>query len=208
MTDQGPEQHGDMPPPMPPSEPQPMPPSEAQSMPPAEPQPPPPFPGSAPSGGIGTPADLVTRFLARLIDSILLSIVLFVVGFLLAFAAIFSDVSGFSGLFGGFGLGAILWSIIYTVIFIGYFAGMESQTGQTFGKMAMGIKTQGPDGNKPTMNEAIKRNAWYALGIVPFIGGLAELAVAIYIAITINNSPTRTGWHDTFAGGTSVVKAR
>jgi hypothetical protein len=34
---------------------------------------------------------------------------------------------------------------------------------------------------------------------------LAELAAAIYIAVTISQSPTNTGWHDTFAGGTRVV---
>ena len=36
----------------------------------------------------------------------------------------------------------------------------------------------------------------------------AQLAAAIYIAVTINSSPTRTGWHDQFAGGTRVVRTR
>jgi len=31
--------------------------------------------------------------------------------------------------------------------------------------------------------------------------------VVIYIAITISQSDTNTGWHDTFAGGTRVIKA-
>lgn len=189
MTDQGPEQPGDFDQPTP------------------EPPPPPaPAPGVS---GVGAPADLGTRFLARLIDHILLGIVTFVIIIPLVIAAAFADVStGFGGFFGGFGIGSLIASIVTAVIVIGYFALMEAQVGQTVGKMAMGIKTEGPGGNKPSLEEALKRNGWYALAIIPWIGGLAQLAVAVYIAVTISNSQTRTGWHDTFAGGTRVVRAK
>ncbi len=84
---------------------------------------------------------------------------------------------------------------------------MESSRGQTLGKMVMKLKTQGPDGENPPLETAIKRNLWIGLSIVPIIGGLAQLAAAIYIAVTINQSITNAGWHDTFAGGTRVVEA-
>jgi uncharacterized RDD family membrane protein YckC len=146
---------------------------------------------------------------ARLIDHILLGIVTILIIIPLVIAAAFADVStGFGGLFGGFGIGSIVASIVTAVIVIGYFALMEAQLGQTVGKMLVGLKTEGPDGNKPSFDQALKRNAWYAIAIVPWIGGLAQLAVAVYIAVTISNSQTRTGWHDTFAGGTRVVRAR
>jgi len=187
MTDQGPEPPGDMEQPIP--------------------QQPPPTP--PPAAGVGAPADLGNRFLARLIDHILLGIVTFAIIIPLVIAAAFADVAtGFGGFFGGFGVGSLVASIVTAVIVIGYFALMEAQLGQTVGKMVLGLKTEGPDGNKPTLEQALRRNAWYALAIVPFIGGLAQLGVAVYIAVTINNSQTRTGWHDTFAGGTRVVKSK
>lgn len=158
--------------------------------------------------GVGAPADVATRFVARLIDHILLGIVLFVIIVPFVIGAMFTNVSGFGGMFGGFGTGSLISSIVTAVITIGYFAFMESNQGQTVGKMVMGLKTEGPSGGNPTMEEAIKRNGWYALAIVPWIGGLAQLAVAIYIAVTISGSTSNTGWHDDFAGGTRVVRAK
>ena len=83
---------------------------------------------------------------------------------------------------------------------------MESSGGQTVGKMMMRLKTEGPDGENPSLEMAIRRNLWIALGIIPVFGGLAALGAAIYIAVTISQSPARTGWHDTFAGGTRVIQ--
>lgn len=124
--------------------------------------------------------------------------------------AVFSALGGRSSGFLAGAIGAVLSAAIY----LGYFAFMESNRGQTVGKMLMKLQTQGPDGQKPTMEQALKRNAWVALGvlaIIPFVGGLlgsvAQLGAAIYIAVTINNNTaTRQGWHDEFAGGTKVIK--
>jgi len=85
MTDQGPEQPGDFEQPTPAPPPQPVP--------------------APAASGMGAPADLGTRFLARLIDHILLGIVTFVIVIPLVIAAAFADVStGFGGFFGGFGV--------------------------------------------------------------------------------------------------------
>lgn len=157
--------------------------------------------------GAGAPADLVTRFLARLVDHVLLGVVIALVIFPIVLSAIFSGSNLSYWSFGSSAsLAGIVGSIVAAAITIGYFAFMESRNGQTVGKMLLGLRTEGPDGQNPTMEQAVRRNAWYALSIVPFLGGLAQLAVAIYIAITINN--TGVGWHDTFAGGTRVVKTR
>ena len=183
--------------------------------------PPPPPPSAYPAppapgafSRAGQPADLMPRFLARLIDYILLMIVNVVLVAVVVIGAIMGDTAGF----GGFGAtntaaGAVS-SILAAILYVGYFAVMESSRGQTVGKMVMSIAVQGPDGGRPTFAEAVKRNAWAGLGIlgiVPIIGGviggLLQLAAVIYIAVTINaNITTRQGWHDQFAGGTRVVR--
>ena len=63
------------------------------------------------------------------------------------------------------------------------------------------------------MEEAFKRNAWVAIGIlgaIPFLGfvaSLLSLAAVITIAVTISNDRVaRHGWHDNFAGGTTVFR--
>lgn len=158
-----------------------------------------------PTGDATEAADLMPRFLARLIDSVALWFVMFIVIVPIVFVSILGT-SGGNGITGGFGISSIIISIVWTAIVIGYFAYLESSRGQTLGKMAMKLKTQGPDGQNPTFEVAAKRNAFYALSIIPIIGGLAQLAAVLYIAYTINQSSTHQGWHDEFAGGTKVVK--
>lgn len=167
-----------------------------------------PAPVEVPAAGVGSPADLGTRFLARLIDGILITIVISVILVPLIIGAIFAGASGFNPFGTGFTGSGIVTSVLSAAIWVGYFAFMESRNGQTVGKMVMGLKTVGPDGGNPTMEQALKRNGWLALAIVPIIGGLAQLALAIYIAVTINSSATNTGWHDEFAGGTSVIRTK
>jgi uncharacterized RDD family membrane protein YckC len=151
----------------------------------------------------GASADLGKRFLARLIDFAILWVVYMVLIIPIVAISIFSG--SYGGAFGGFNIGGVMAALLLAAIGVGYFALMESSLGQTLGKMVTKIKTEGPDGGNPSLEMAIKRNIWIALGIIPVIGGLAELAAAIYIAVTISQSPTHTGWHDTFAGGTRVV---
>ncbi len=151
-------------------------------------------------------ADLGPRALARLIDGVLLWVVFMVIIVPIVVVALFSGSFGFGAAFGSFSTGGFVAGIVWAAIVVGYFALMESSRGQTVGKMVMKLKTQGPDGENPSLEMAIKRNIWLALGIIPIIGGLAELGAVIYIAVTISQSPTHTGWHDTFAGGTRVIE--
>lgn len=191
-------------------------------------QPPPPQPASpsygaapqygapaygSPAAGGAQPGGLLDRFLARLIDGILLGIVnLFLVTFIVVGAVMGTSVSAFGTGGGGFGASAVA-AILSTAISLGYYAYMESSRGQTVGKMVMKLRTVGPDGANPTMEQAIKRNGYVAIGLVgilPVIGLISApltLAAIIVIAVTINNDTVnRQGWHDHFAGETRVLK--
>lgn len=177
-------------------------------------QPAPGQPQYAAQPGVPRPGELLDRFLARLIDGILLAIVNGVI----VSAIVVGAVMGESGGYGGFGTGAsyaagAVSAVLSTVIYLGYFAFMESSRGQTVGKMILKLRTTGPDGGNPTMEQALRRNIWAGLsilGIVPFLGilgGLAQLVAVIMIAVGINSDPVnRQAWHDRFAGGTRVRK--
>lgn len=142
----------------------------------------------------------------------LLAVVLGIVWFAIFVGVVFSAVSTGRGL-GSF-LVNLLGAVVVTGIVIGYFAFMESSRGQTVGKILLKLEVRGPRGGKPTMEEAVKRNAYnalYLLNAIPFIGWLLSslglLAANIYIAIGINNDvTTRRGWHDHFAGDTIVYR--
>ena len=169
--------------------------------------PPPPSPG--PPGG-PQPGSLLDRFLARLIDGVGFMIIFIILG--VVFGAMF-----YSGLTNSFGeqlLYNLFLQVFAVAIYLGYYGYLESTQGATFGKQIMKLKVIGPDGEgPPTLQQALMRNGWYALGligIIPvlgFIGSLAQLGVVIAIAVTINSDTVnRQGIHDKFAGGTRVLK--
>jgi len=168
--------------------------------------------GPAPTGGVGQPAGLGSRFLARLIDGIVVAIVNGILTAILVVGIMGGSAAGYGvGTNDNFAAGAVS-SILTAVLYLGYFTLMESRKGQTLGKMILKLQTQGPDGSIPTTEQAFRRNAWSGLailGVIPilgFVASLLELAAVIAIAVTINSSPTKQGWHDNFAGGTRVLK--
>lgn len=202
----------------PPEEPQPR---SADQPPPAGQQPgyaggygePAPSYGYGPPSAAERPADLLVRFLARLIDFIILGVVAQLVNAII--------VGGLLGLNGGslsgVGLGSVyaysaVSGVIQAAIYLAYFVLMESRRGQTLGKMLLKLRTEGPGGGLPSTEVAFRRNFWVGLGalaIIPFggaLGGIAELVIVIIIAVTISQSPVREGWHDRFAGGSRVVR--
>ena len=171
----------------------------------------------APIGGIGQPADLGPRFVARLLDFILLGVVSGIIGSTIVAGMLMgADASVFST----YGIGRsvsnaanAVTSVISALIALGYFTLMEANRGQTLGKMVLKLQTQGPGGGLPTMEAALRRNAFTAipvLGVIPVLGalsGLLSLIAIITIAVTIHrNTSTHRGWHDDFAGGTTVVR--
>jgi len=166
---------------------------------------------ATPPGGV-RPGGLLDRFLARLIDHVLLG----VVNTLLISVLVVGVVLGESATSFGTGstfLATAIASVLTAVIALAYFGYLESSRGQTLGKMIMKLKTVGPDGGNPTMEQALRRNAYLAiglLGIIPvlgWIGGLVSLVAVIMIAVGINkDTVNRQAWHDHFAGETRVLK--
>ncbi len=186
----------------------------SETPPPPPPPPPgpyggPPPPPTGPPGG-PRPGELVDRFLARLIDGVGFAVVYAVL--LAVFGSIFY--SGFSNTRGEIFLVTLFVQVFSIAAYLAYYGFLESTQGATFGKQIMKLKVVGPDGvSHPTMQQALMRNGFQALGllaIIPFLGFLgavAQLAAVIFIAVTINNDTVnRQGWHDQFAGGTKVIK--
>ena len=170
------------------------------------------MPGGMPGGPAGgpRPGELLQRFLARLIDHVILGVV-YVPIFIILSAIIYS---GFNNSFGEQFIFYTLTAILQAAIYLAYFTLLESNRGQTVGKMILKLRTYGPDGvSNPTVEQAAKRNAYSALGvlsIIPIIGWFilgwaAPIAAMVFIAITLNSDqPNHQGWHDKFAGGTQV----
>ncbi len=141
-----------------------------------------------------------------MIDAILLFVVNFVITVLLVFGFIFSDMSGGTGFMDfGFSIGSFIASIVFLAITLGYYVFLETTRGATVGKMLLNLEVRNRSGSYPTPEQSLKRNAFYALSIIPFLGGLLQLAAVIYIAITISQNPDNRGWHDEF-GDTVVVR--
>ncbi len=160
--------------------------------------------------GLPRPGELLDRFVARIIDGVLIGIVYVIASVILS--PIF--LHGFIHSRGEVFIYTAVLSVIMAALSLGYYGFMESSRGQTVGKMVMKLRTVGPDGNNPTMEQALRRNIIYAanlLSVVPVLGGLAagvaSLIGVIMIAVGINgDTVNRQAWHDHFAGGTRVLK--
>lgn len=165
----------------------------------AQPPPPPPSPQDA-GAGPAAAGTLGVRFGARLLDGLLLGLVSLVI------SAPFD--TGDTGAAVGFGFTGtqFVLDIVLTAVAIGYFVYFETTRGQTLGKMLLKLEVRGPTREYPTTEQSVRRNAWMALSIIPFLGGIAGLVAVIAIAVTINSSPTKQGWHDEFANSTHVIR--
>lgn len=165
--------------------------------------------------GLGGPAGLRDRCLARAIDFGMLFVVSYVAVTLVVVGQFMDADAGLLGIGQDGSYAAVVTPILVATIYWGYFAVLESQTGWTVGKMLVGVQVRGPAGGRPTVRAALTRNAFTAaglFGLVPAVGGVltgvAFLACVGAIAVTIVRSATRQGWHDVVAGGTRVVKVR
>jgi uncharacterized RDD family membrane protein YckC len=132
------------------------------------------------------PAEIPARLAARIIDTLIVS-----------------AVAGSLGMRIGFGFDWLLTSAL-AILF--YFACCDAFAGATLGKLVMGLRVIGPDGNRPTLKESLIREAFTLLGAVPFAGPLLALVAWVWIFVTMRSSPLRQGKHDLLAGGTGVVR--
>ncbi|HRV95925.1 MAG TPA: RDD family protein [Anaerolineae bacterium] len=121
------------------------------------------------------------RFVAYFIDGILLWIILIALSFCAGLAiSIASDPNEAIGL----GLNCLV-----ILISVGYFVGFWATTGQTPGKMAMGIKVIGVDGQPVSWGQAFIRYLGYIINSLAFSIGFLWIAF----------DAQRQGWHDKIA---------
>ncbi|WP_020106682.1 RDD family protein [Nocardia sp. 348MFTsu5.1] len=164
-------------------------------------QPAPQFGPPGPQSGAGAPADVGIRLGARIIDWLIVAIPMNII-----YTVLFLAAPWFIALVLGFVLSFAAFA---------YFVYFETQQdGATIAKKLLKLRVIGAAGGTPTIDESAKRNLWMLVGVLawlpifflPLFLGLAWLGLAISIAVTINSDPRKQGWHDKFAGGTSVVK--
>ena len=143
---------------------------------------------STSASAITIPADLPVRFFARALDTVILATI---------------DIG--LGLVTGFGFG---WLLAGAAIVLAYFVLFDTLTGATPGKFVLGLRVTGPDGEHPSFKQALMREAFTAVGAIPFVGPLLALAAWVWIAVTIRSSVLRQGKHDLLAGGTRVIRTQ
>lgn len=97
------------------------------------------------------------------------------------------------------GVAGFVLSVMSLGVTLAYFALFDARMGGTPGKKAVGLRVEASAGGNPTVGESLERNAWLALSLVPTYGGLVQFVAAITIIVTISNSPSNLGWHDTLA---------
>ncbi len=158
--------------------------------------------------GAGVPAEVLPRFLARLIDGLLLAAISFVMGLVLGGGAVLGGASAGTS----YAVSALI-SLLGVAIGFGYFGYLDSSQGGTLGKKALSLRVVGAGGGNPSFTESVKRNVFLAIGIlglVPFLGLVTlPLSLVAYITIAVGisqDTDRRQAWHDRFAGGTQVVK--
>lgn len=159
------------------------------------------------------PAELLDRFLARLIDVVIVGVVGYIINQVIVGAIINPGTTmTLSGLAGATIAYIIISAIISTVLYLGYFGFMESSQGKTVGKMVMKLHVESTTGGNPTLQQALQRNIWLGasiLGVIPLLGSIIaaiiELVAVILIAVQINSDPERRPWTDRFAD-TRVIK--
>jgi uncharacterized RDD family membrane protein YckC len=131
------------------------------------------------------------RLVAYIIDGIILNVVGGCLGFVLGVAALpLTADSPEAG--AGVNLLATLLGVAIGAV---YFVALWATTGQTLGKMALGIKVIGADGSPVSWGKAILRYVGY------IVSGLVLALGFIWVAFDAR----RQGWHDKIAG-TYVVR--
>lgn len=215
-------------PPQQPQQPQQPPPQQGWQSTPQQPAPPPPAapPGSGmPSwtsnitaqgtipgpGGVAM-ADTPNRIIAAVIDFIILGVAGFIVSTLTT-SLLGDDLLG--GIFGGtFRVPSLLSSVAAVVLMLvvsgAYFIGMWTRMGgATVGMKVLKLSVRdATSGGAITQQQAINRwlvlgapyaLAWFQWTILGLLFSIGILVYYIYLLVTVAQSPTRQGLHDTYA---------
>jgi uncharacterized RDD family membrane protein YckC len=97
------------------------------------------------------------------------------------------------------------WLATGSTLVLAYFVLFDALLGATPGKMRMGLRVVSVAGGKPSLTQALVREAFTVLGAIPFVGPILAFAAWYWIIRTILANPTRRGKHDEIAG-TRVVR--
>lgn len=160
------------------------------------------------------------RLGAFLIDNILIGLA----AVILITALAFDDIQAYSNQLvawsdgGGTGptpepqMGMIyLGMLLSLVMWFAYRVLMETAYGRTLGKMALGIKVVGEDGQNLTAQQSLIRNSWFlgiaVLGNVPVVGMLLSLAIYASLGVLISRNPQNQHFCDQWAKS-YVISAR
>lgn len=158
----------------------------------------------------GAPADAWIRLGARLLDQLALGVLyvlVFGLGTLLSGGALLTVFDPISAAILFDDRLVRIWStvVIAACVLIGplYFALSEMFTGQTLGKMALGLRVLDDRGHRPGFIAAFARNLFMLVPIivlVPVLGPvlfyLLAIAVGFWIGISISHDRSRRGAHE------------
>ena len=152
-----------------------------------------PVPGMGASGVSDTSADTlaepVKRIVARLIDGVIWFVI----------SALVPGLFG-GGPFGDIGIGAaVVLSVVSGALVVAYEVVMIGTRGATFGKLALGLKVVNEDGSEPDYNTGLRRMYLYIafifIGLIPILGGLAFLGVAVAgLIMLFTDAKRQTPW--------------
>jgi uncharacterized RDD family membrane protein YckC len=171
--------------------------------------------GSTPPAPLGfIPGGLGRRLVAKLIDLGAVVALQLIVGLFVGI-----DAGLFFGERGAMAvatLGDYWWGVLGSTLIFLYFVAFEAVVGRTPGKRLMGLRVLGTGRTShPTAGQAMARNAYLLLWLLPVPAALVGAENALYalftaavvtIAVSIYRSPAKQGMNDRMAGGTQVVK--
>ena len=163
-------------------------------------------------------ADVPNRIIAYILDAILVGLFTFVVGVILAGLGLTAvtvnpDLSVSVNY-----AGAFIQGILGLLISAAYFIYTWTRMRATLGMRVLGMQIgNAGDGATMTTNQGIRRyvalsapaiiaQVFNAIPLIGVVIGLAGLVWYIWLIYTMAQSPTKQGWHDTFAN-TQVVKS-
>jgi uncharacterized RDD family membrane protein YckC len=155
-----------------------------------------PQPAARSSATAPRPAGLGRRLTARLLDAV---VVFLPVSLLLALAGLPPPTFGLGG------LEAWTHSAVTALLWTGYYIYFEAHGGGTLGKRLMHLRVRLADGRDPHFSATATRNLWLLFGLIPWVGGLLQLAAIVLIAVTIATEERHRGRHDHLAGTVVVV---
>lgn len=96
-------------------------------------------------------------------------------------------------------------SLVMIIVWLLARVGSEVAWGASPGKRILGMKVVTADGSNPDAVASLKRNSWIISQIIPFIGGLVQIGLMIFIGVRIANDPEKRSWFDKL-GDLSVVR--